>query len=237
MRQAGFTLIELMIAIAITAFVLAAIFATYTTQQKSQVVQDQVADMQQNIRAAMVMMARDIREAGCDPTQKSGAGIVTADVGQIRITRDIAGNPVNPNQEDGDVSDANEDIVFGFNPAVDTDAIPDGVPDTALVADLCRNDVNATNIFNPIAQNIERVEFNYIDEDGAAIAAPITSQADLNRIRAVQISLLVRSSRQDPKFLNNTAYTTAGGTVWGPFNDSFRRRLSVTTIQCRNKGL
>ncbi len=226
-----------MIAVAIATFVLTATFATYSTQQKTQVIQDQVVEMQQNIRAAMLLMTRDIREAGCDPTQTAGAGIVTAATGQLRMTRDIAGHAVNPNQEDGDVTDANEDIIFGFDPTVDTDADPDGIPDTEAVANFCRNDANGAAAFQAIAENIERVEFNYIDEDGNTIAAPITSQADRNRIRAVQVSMLARSSRQDPKFLDTATYTTAAGTVWGPFNDSFRRRLSAATIQCRNRGL
>ena len=244
-RQAGFTLIELMIAVAITAFVLAATFATYTTQQKSQVLQDQIAEMQQNLRAAMLMMTRDIREAGCDPKMTSGAGFVTATAGQIRFTRDIVGHLVNPNQEDGDVADANEDIIFGFDPTVDTDPDPDGIPDIAVAGipvsatagDFTRNDVNDTNIFQPIAENIQRVEFSYLDEDGIIIAAPITSQSERNRIRAVQVSLLVRSDQQDSNFLNTATYTTAAGTVWGPFNDRFRRRLATTTIHCRNEGL
>lgn len=237
MGQAGFSLIELMIALAISAIVFAAVYASYTTQQKSQVVQDQVVEMQQNIRAAMLMMTRDIREAGCDPKQTSGAGIITATAGRIRITKDIAGHMVNPNQEDGSLTAPGEDVVFGFDPAVDTDSDPDGIPDTATAADLCRNDVNGTNTFDPIAQNIERVEFTYLDEDGGIIAAPILSQSDLNRIRAVQVSLLVRASRQDQKHLDTKTYTTASGAVWGPFNDSFRRRLAAATIQCRNMGL
>jgi len=135
------------------------------------------------------------------------------------------------------VADGDEDIIFSFDPAVDTDADPDGIPDTASAANFCRNDVNGPNLFSPIAENIERVEFTYLDEDGNLIAAPITSQTNLNRIRAVQVTLLVRTSRQDQKFLDTATYTTAAGTVWGPFNDSFRRRLSTTTIQCRNLGL
>jgi type IV pilus assembly protein PilW len=194
--------------------------------------------MQQNIRAAMLTLTRDIREAGCDPREVAGARIVTAAPGQIRFTRDVAGHAVNPNNADGDVLDLNEDLIFGIDPAVDTDASPDGIPNTALVGNLTRNDVNdGTGIFQPIAQNIERLEFTYIDENGAVIAMPITSQADINRIRAVQVSILVRSADQDINFRNSLTYTTASGAVWGPFNDTFRRRFIATTIKCRNMGL
>lgn len=236
--QSGFSLVELMLATAITVFVMASAYAVHSVNQKSQVVQDEVTVLQQNLRAAMLTLTRDIREAGCDPKEVSGASIVTATPGQIRFTRDISGHAVNPNSADGDVLDLNEDLIFGIDPAVDTDADPDGIPDAALVGNLTRNDVNdGTGIFQPIAQNIERLEFTYLDEDGGAIAMPITSQADINRIRAVQVSLLVRSADQDQHFLNASTYTTASGTVWGPFNDTFRRRFIATTIKCRNMGL
>lgn len=236
--QSGFTLVELLVTVAISGFLLAATYASYSSQQKSHVIQDQLGKIQQNLRAAMLTMTRDIREAGCDPKQKGMAGFEMATAGQIRITRDIAGHAVNPNQGDGYVNAANEDLIFGFGPAVDTDADPDGIPDTAAVADFGRNDVNADglNVFQPIAENIERVEFTYLDEDGNIIAAPIKSFSNLNKIRAVQVSMLVRAPRQDPEFVNTATYTTAAGTQWGPFNDNFRRRLAATTIQCRNKG-
>jgi type IV pilus assembly protein PilW len=60
----GFTLIELMVAMAITLVVLSAIFMTFKSQQDSYVVQDQVTRMQQNLRGAMYVMTRDIQMAG-----------------------------------------------------------------------------------------------------------------------------------------------------------------------------
>ena len=60
----GFTLIELLIAMAITGIVAGAIFTAFQSQQKSYFIQDQVAEMQQNLRASMDIIARDIRMAG-----------------------------------------------------------------------------------------------------------------------------------------------------------------------------
>ncbi|MCD4717022.1 MAG: prepilin-type N-terminal cleavage/methylation domain-containing protein [Desulfobacterales bacterium] len=60
----GFTLIELMVAMAITLVVMGAIFTTFKSQQDSYVVQDQVTRMQQNLRGAMYVMTRDIQMAG-----------------------------------------------------------------------------------------------------------------------------------------------------------------------------
>jgi type IV pilus assembly protein PilW len=64
----GFTLIELMAAIAISAAVMAGIYSMFIVQQRTQVAEQVAVDMQQTVRAAMYMMERDIRMAGFDPT-------------------------------------------------------------------------------------------------------------------------------------------------------------------------
>ena len=65
-REKGFTIIELMIALVISALVTAAVYATFITQQKTYAVQSGVTDMQQNARAALMLMVRDLRMAGAD---------------------------------------------------------------------------------------------------------------------------------------------------------------------------
>lgn len=61
----GFTLIELMIAMAIFAIVITGIYQAYTKQQMSYLVQEQTSGMQQNFRAAMLMVSKDLRQAHC----------------------------------------------------------------------------------------------------------------------------------------------------------------------------
>jgi type IV pilus assembly protein PilW len=63
-NKKGFTLIELLIAMAISGIVAGAIFTAFQSQQKSYLIQDQVTEMQQNLRAGMDIMVRDIRMAG-----------------------------------------------------------------------------------------------------------------------------------------------------------------------------
>jgi prepilin-type N-terminal cleavage/methylation domain-containing protein len=63
-NKEGFTLAELLIAMAISLVVMGAIFLTFKSQQDSYVIQTQVSAMQQNLRAAMYILTRDIQMAG-----------------------------------------------------------------------------------------------------------------------------------------------------------------------------
>jgi type IV pilus assembly protein PilW len=63
-ENSGFTLIELLIAIALGLVILAGLYKTFRTQHDTYIVQDQVAAMQQNLRAAMYLITRDLQMAG-----------------------------------------------------------------------------------------------------------------------------------------------------------------------------
>jgi prepilin-type N-terminal cleavage/methylation domain-containing protein len=63
-RDQGITLIELLVALVISGVLLAAVYRTFIGQQKTFVVQDQVVDMQQNMRGAINRMMTEIRMAG-----------------------------------------------------------------------------------------------------------------------------------------------------------------------------
>jgi prepilin-type N-terminal cleavage/methylation domain-containing protein len=65
MKQSrGVTLIELLIAMVISAILIAGIYRVFIRQQKTYATQEQVADMQQNARVAINRMMREIRMAG-----------------------------------------------------------------------------------------------------------------------------------------------------------------------------
>ncbi|MGQ9645244.1 MAG: prepilin-type N-terminal cleavage/methylation domain-containing protein [Thermodesulfobacteriota bacterium] len=60
----GLTLIELLLAMAISAVLIAAMYRTFIGQHRTYTVQEQVVDMQQNARVAINRMMREIRMAG-----------------------------------------------------------------------------------------------------------------------------------------------------------------------------
>ncbi|MCX5897411.1 MAG: prepilin-type N-terminal cleavage/methylation domain-containing protein, partial [Proteobacteria bacterium] len=86
-NKAGFTLVELMVAITIFGFVSAAMYATYQQQQDSYLTQEQVADMQQNLRAALFFITRDLKKAGFDPSERAEATLDSNNIARVAECR------------------------------------------------------------------------------------------------------------------------------------------------------
>ena len=124
MNERGFTLIEILVAMTMSLVVMGAIYSLFTTQQKSYIHQERVATIQQNLRSAMMMMERDIRLAGCNPTGtiNPAPGIVTPTSGTpsgniCQVTMDItdtAGTPAPQGKPDGKTDGPNEDVTYSL---------------------------------------------------------------------------------------------------------------------------
>jgi len=210
--KSGFTMAELVIAMLISSLVIIAIYTTYNKQQRVYTAQDQVVEVQQNLRAGMGIMTREIRMAGCDPQETGLYGITTANAGTLAFTADT--------NNDGGSPGSGESYQYQL---YDSDG--DGTPDA----------LRRTPGGSVLANNIYNLEFYYLLADGTWTTTPSASQ--LSSIRTVEISILARAGRLDPDFTDARTYTSASGTVWGPFNDQYRRRMLITQIKCRDTGL
>ena len=135
-----------------------------------------MAEMQQNLRAAMFFMAREIRMAGCNPTGGANAGFVTANVNTINFTMDLRGkDPDDP--ADGDTGDPNENVTY---------ALGDSNGDGSI--EILRDTGGGQQ---PVAENIDALDFVYLDENGNITASNMA-------IRSVQITIVARTGRGDP---------------------------------------
>ncbi len=160
-RRHGFSLVELLVAMAITGVVMAAVFKIYTTQQDSYLVQEQVAEMQQNIRIAKYILTREIRMAGYDPFGTAGARFVSAAGDSVRFTMDILPENGDGTIGDGTISVPGDDITYSV--FVDDDG----------TIKLGRNDGSNNRA---IVENIEAVGFGYAfdnNDDGNIDTHPV----------------------------------------------------------------
>src|SRR3990172_10727279 len=73
-NEAGFTLLELLIAMTIGLVVLGSIFSSFTTQKKSFELQEQITVMEQNLRVPIDFITRDLRNVGYNPTEDLTTG-------------------------------------------------------------------------------------------------------------------------------------------------------------------
>ena len=209
----GFTLVELLIAMAIAGVVMTGIYSVYRSQQSSYAAQTQVTGLEQKVRAAMFYMQRDISMAGCDLTGNAHAGILTADSHSIRLTEDLNGN--------GDPTEYNEDITYDLY-------IPDD-----NIQKLERKTPYRDGPSGQVAvEHVDALDFVYLDAAGNVLPTPVS---DPTRIRSVQITLVVRAGKADPHFSNTTIYRNQFDVpIFGPANDHFRRRLLTAQVLCRN---
>ncbi len=63
-NQKGFTMVELLVALAIFSVVIVGVIEVFGNSYKSYVVQDEIADLQQNLRMARSMIEQDLRMTG-----------------------------------------------------------------------------------------------------------------------------------------------------------------------------
>jgi type IV pilus assembly protein PilW len=184
--SSGFTLVELMIAIAISSVVLMATYSVFNAQNKTYSQQQDVVDIQQNLRAGMYYLSREIRLAGYEQEGvASYAGILKAGPGCFHFTMDIYDKT--DNDLDGIIDNDSDEI--GFNDGLLTrpgeeivymlmnDADEDGFPDTLTPEgtpepdDLGRTDVLAvespgdTPVPDILVENVEAVAFAYAYDD------------------------------------------------------------------------
>lgn len=226
----GFTLVELLVAMVIATIVLAAIYGSYLVQQNHYLAQSQVTEMQQNIRAAMDLISRDIRMAGYDSTGKAGAKFVKIEKDLIYFTADL--------DENKSLSQKGEHIAYDLYTANGVSTLGRAINDPAGTTDKTSITVTASGGHfeadaaapaghQPVAQVIEALQFVYYDNNG-----DVTSNPD--KVRSVEVSMLARAAQSDPQFTNSATYPIGG--TW-PKNDNYRRRYQQMTIQCRNMGL
>ena len=218
----GFTLVELLVGMAVSLLAIGAIYSTFLNQHKSYLIQEEVAAMQQNIRAAMFHLQREIRMAGYDPTGDAGAAIEIANVAELKFKIDENG--------DGDftgtspANDPNEQIRYALTNDANEDGIADGSP-CNLGREIWGGGLQT------VAENIDALNFVYLDANGSTT----TTLAD---IRSVEITIVARTGRSLLASKNNVIYLNQrGAQILGAQNDNFSRRRLTAFINCRNLGL
>jgi type IV pilus assembly protein PilW len=190
----GFSLVEMLIAMAVGLVVLGAMYSTFTIQNKTFGNQEEIVAMQQSVRAGMDMMAREIGMAGYDPcSMNSDSDLsnnfsgVTVNSTQLQIKADLNGNdPLSNNCQSpykGIDLTSQENIIYAFN---------------ATNKQITRNIGAGAQSF---VENVESFTFAYLDSSGN-----VTTTAA--NIRQIRITITGRTAKPDPTYFANGGYRT-----------------------------
>jgi len=108
--KSGLTLVELMIVMILSIVLVGSAFMAYLAQNKTSREQHEVASLQQNIRAVMDMIDRDVRNSGCtDPRFASGSAFQAENSGinSLGLRMDM--------NLDGATTSDGENIIYRLN--------------------------------------------------------------------------------------------------------------------------
>jgi len=174
--DAGFTLAEMLVGMAVTGLVMAAIFGLLTVSQQSVLQGTNQAEAQQNARTALARMIDDIRSAGYDPTSNGFSAIVNQTTTAFTLQNDWDGN--------GSIQ---------TNVTTTLSAVPRGEQITYSLSGgtLSRQESQVDGAALPIAQ-VQSMTLQYLDAAGAVTATAAN-------IRTVVITLVVTPDSQPAK--------------------------------------
>lgn len=187
----GFTLVEMLVALAVASIVLAVIFGVFAGLVRSYTTQNVAAEVQQAVRAGIDYMAEDIMMAGFNPRAGSFIAIEEAGSTRIRVRSDR-----NTDLEDSSPDFA--DIAYEYN-AVNS-----------------RVDQTEGGSTQPYIDNVTNLTFIYRNAAGEDLINdlgkpdPISSDIDRADIRTVEISITVQEPAGRGRMVDRT-YSTR---VW-----------------------
>jgi prepilin-type N-terminal cleavage/methylation domain-containing protein len=225
LTESGFSLIELMIAIAISAVLAAGIFKVFIAQNKVYSVQDQILERQQNVRTGLDNITRSLQAVGYDPTESKNFGITAyqaaapffpaSSTAAMALATNTELYFTTDDSEDGTINnDGNER--FGFKI----------VSNNLVAAYILAADGNIAS-WQPIAENIESMTVSYTYADGTVstvVGLPdnAVSNRNFEDIRAATVTLTARTSKVDPDFTDPSV------------GDHYHRVTLSSTVMLRN---
>jgi len=194
-EKAGFSLIEVMVAMVIVSVLLAAVYAVYASLSRSYTTQNVSAEVQQSIRAAMTLMAEDIMMAGLDPVDSGEFGFDPSGSTSISFRYDTANSN---NEFSGEMATSGAQVTYFFsNETLYQCDNPVTCPETDQ------------NIF---IENVTDFRLDYLDSSGNDLftdlgyADPLTG-ANLSDIRQVVITIEVEEPAGRDKTVSRTYAT------------------------------
>ncbi|MBI5599532.1 MAG: prepilin-type N-terminal cleavage/methylation domain-containing protein [Deltaproteobacteria bacterium] len=184
LNERGYTLVEILIALAITTVLMASIYGLYNTFFKKTTEQDLLIEAQQNVRAGINMLEKELTLTGHNVPERTPLG-ATVTLIPTASASDVEFRYRNP------IDNRRLKVSYRVNAAT-----------KALTRQACEQDDEWSTCVDPnwytVIDNIDTsaagggLVFAYYDEDGNAMAAPVAA-ADVGKIRFIKITLTTKT--------------------------------------------
>jgi len=206
-KSAGFTLVELLIALALSLVVLTSVSSAFISQRKTYDAQEQITEMIQGTRAVMEIITREVKLAGYAPTGYDS-----------KFESDPTESQTSPMMQRTDPT-ATRFVGIPYSatqPEIRADLDGDGTISTILKNEkiIYSHDSSELEIYRKsgltllyqplLAENIQGFTVTYWKSDGTT---QVTSSADEADIRQVKITLTGRTAKPDPDYGGYRTYT------------------------------
>ena len=264
-KKEGFTIIELLVALVLSSLLIGAVYNLFVKQAKTYTINEQVVDMQQNVRAAISRAMREIRMTNFGnvgmilPAQFTVNGeattlntavnpdtpvtdsltIITA-VGDTTLTGIPASNQITVaavgnlfddagkkyisidglesniiTNVQGNTLTLQNDLVQSY-PVTDTRVFAIRAITYQVVNNNLNRDENTGDGSEPLADNIESIQFQYLDANEPPLPATPANT------RIIRVTVTAKTNMTDPDYKSG---------------DGYRRRTVSSNIYLRNMGL
>ena len=254
--QKGFSIVELMIALALGSLITLAAVQLFSTNQRTFQLQQGLTDVQEQGRFALDYISRDLRMMGF-----RNPDVASADPGLLLADSTVNGQVIPASQDGGGVAAGNDRLTFSFHAKEgDTDCEGDvlgAAVAPALVANtywvgganndqlLCAGSIDSATVGLVVVEGVDSFQVQLgIDTTADGVPAAghyrrINEVVATDQIVAVRIGLLIRATQgnlptslappQDLLVLDRVL--TAGDP---PLQQVTVRRLFTSTVRARN---
>ena len=196
-NQKAYTLVELIVYIAMSGIFTMTVLQAYLTQTKIHKHQELLTSLNQELRTGINLMTKEIRMAGCDPLSTGLFGFkdddddrFNTDSDSIHFTSDI------DEPADGKASGSKENVTYYLYPSK-------GSPKK-----LGRK--TGSGYVQPVVENITELSFIYYDLNNDVIKNPSSS---LDKIKSVKVTLSGQAYEADP-LTNKLITMSVSSRIW-----------------------
>ncbi len=216
--QKGFTLVDMLVGLAMASVILFAVVSLFTTMGRSYTTQNVAADVQQVARAGVELMIQEIRMAGFNPIGSATTGIVD-NFDKASGYHNTHDGKIAPTDANNFAFTMDADMDGRIDHCIDDDPVQCDDADDNIENELVAYRINAGALekyrsasgkWEDLTEdNVSDLRFTYYDGNGAVTTA-------VDAIRTVEISMTVQQPAGQSGMVSRTY---------------------KTRVRCRNIGL